>query len=411
MVKTQESATALNSVKKPQKKFRHGLNLNESQTEGTPTGLKHEIIIVPSTNTPSYGSMFILDLRLDNQILHNITLQFNLSSLGGYTNSGTSPNFTSQFFIFSRIEILQAGNVIDTIYPTQEFIMQQFLNDENDRSYINNAVGNYSSAAQRYALSNATSNYFVNLRTYFDQCHPAILSNSHHIQLRVYMDTLANQVIKGAATGTTPTCTINFCNAICKITRLTPQIAQEKMSALQKSPTHHFFHDCRYGLFSVLTGVSSTQLVLTPIVGKVAVLFFVVRDQTSLSGANYYNFKAIKDFAVLNSASTNIVGGQVIPSALALNYLNLFWSASSYSQETALGITDNNANAYCWSFSSAPFEALNKGLLLGSHQFTGAEQLQINFAAQLTGNVNVDVYALTESMIEMTYNNVKKISL
>ena len=147
MVKTQESQTALNSVTKPQKKFRNGLNLNESQTEGTPTGLKHEIIIVPSTNTPSFGSMFILDLRLDNQILHNITLQFNLSSLGGYTNSGTSPNFTSQFLIFSRIEILQAGNVIDTTYPTQEFVIQQFVNDENDRPYINNAVGNYSSAA------------------------------------------------------------------------------------------------------------------------------------------------------------------------------------------------------------------------------------------------------------------------
>ena len=113
----------------------------------------------------------------------------------------------------------------------------------------------------------------------------------------------------------------------------------------------------------------------------------------------------------MNSASTNIVGGQVIPSALALNYLNLFWSASNYSQETALGITDNAANVYCWSFSSSPVEALNKGVLLGSHQFTGAEQLQINFASSLSANVNVDVYALTESMIEMTYNNVKKISL
>ena len=102
---------------------------------------------------------------------------------------------------------------------------------------------------------------------------------------------------------------------------------------------------------------------------------------------------------------------RIIPSALALNYLNLFWSASSYSQETALGITDNKANVYCWSFSSSPVEALNKGVLLGNHKFSGAEQLQINFTGPLTDNVNVDVYALTESMIEMTYNNVKKISL
>ena len=121
MVKTQESNTALNSVTKPQKKFRNGLNLNESQTEGAPSGLKHEIIIVPSTNTPSYGSMFIVDLREQMVILHNITLQFNLSSLGGYTNSGSSPNFTPAYWLFSRIEILQSGNVIDTIYPTEQF--------------------------------------------------------------------------------------------------------------------------------------------------------------------------------------------------------------------------------------------------------------------------------------------------
>ena len=46
-------------------------------------------------------------------------------------------------------------------------------------------------------------------------------------------------------------------------------------------------------------------------------------------------------------------------------------------------------------------------------QYSGLIEMkvQINFASSLSANVNVDVYALTESMIEMTYNNVKKISL
>ena len=51
-------------------------------------------------------------------------------------------------WFFTRIEILQNQNVIDTIYPTQQFIAQQFLENNQDRIFINNAAGNYSSQAQ-----------------------------------------------------------------------------------------------------------------------------------------------------------------------------------------------------------------------------------------------------------------------
>ena len=54
---------------------------------------------------------------------------FFLSALTGYTGSNaTSPGYTPAFFWFSRIELVQNNNVIDTIYSNQQFISNQLFN-------------------------------------------------------------------------------------------------------------------------------------------------------------------------------------------------------------------------------------------------------------------------------------------
>ena len=150
---SQNVENSLDSVSNPKIKFKNGLELTRGQSKGSPLGLIHEIIIVPSTNTPVFGSMFIVDIREMNILLHNITLQFNLSAISGLTGSVSNfPHFAPAYWFFSRIEILQNQNVIDTIYPTQQFILQQFLEEDQDRIYINNCVGNYSSQSQRNSM-------------------------------------------------------------------------------------------------------------------------------------------------------------------------------------------------------------------------------------------------------------------
>jgi hypothetical protein len=322
--------------------------------------------------------MFICDIREKNCLIHNLTLQFNVSAISGVTGTpGTGfPNLNPAFCWFQRIEILQNATVIDTIYPEQQFILQQFMNRDEQRSFINQGAGLYSSNPQRYTLGQSTSNYYLNLKTYFDQCHIPLYTNSHDIQLRVYMDTLANQVNIGAGSGTA-VATINSCNVIAKVSRFDTTTAATQVEMLQKSPFNYLFHDLRFGQFTVLNSAASTnlstQIVLTPIVGKVAVLFFVIRPTASVTGNAQLQFTSITNFAILNNSSTNIVGGQLIQSSLALDYLNSFWSKSSYSTETALGTTDNKAAVYCWPFSSDPIRAISTGSLLGSYPFTGNE--------------------------------------
>ena len=151
--------------------------------------------------------------------------------------------------------------------------------------------------------------------------------------------------------------------------------------------------------------VLQTTVVLTPFVGNVVALFFTVRPVALLVQDNAYQFTQISNFAILDSTSSNCVGGQLIPSALALNYLDIFFSRSSYSSETATGnniagiVIDNKANVYCWSYSSNLPEALQNGLFLGHQKFIGNEQLLITFTGSLGAGIQDDVLAYCQSVL------------
>ena len=408
---SQSTEHALSSVIHSRSGGKHGLNVAGHQQDAIPQNLKHEIFIIPSTNQFAFGSMGIIDIKEKGIILHDLMLQFNVSAITGLTGTAAGfPNFNPFTFAIQRFEIYINGNCIDTKYPTEQFIQQQFYSGTDEqRLFVNNGQGNYSSNTQRATLASSTNNYYVPLKTLIDETHLAILTSRDEIQLRIYIDQLANMVNVSTLTGTAAA-TINFVNAVCRITRLDSNTANQRAMQISKSPEHTFFHDLRYGTFTALSGVSQSTMVLTPLVGKVSVLFFVVRGSTANSNQfNFYN--GVKDWALLNSSSTNIVGGQQIPSAYALQVLNKYWCQSSYPTETGLGLTNNNAYVYCWSFSHEPIKTMTQGKMYGSYHFQGNEQLLINWSSALSANYQVDVYAFTESILQVDSISVKKISL
>jgi hypothetical protein len=410
--------SSLNSIIKPRNK-RLGLNLNDDQsTIAAPSNLKSEIVIIPAVSQPQFGSYFIFDVKERNCIISDLVINFNVSAISGISSASTNyPHFVPASFWMSKIELVINNVTIDTLYPLQLWTSQQFFNDDEDRILINNMQGNYASVAQRYTISSATSNYYVKLRSFYNECNIPILSDAHNLQVRVYMDSLANLVDKSAAGTGTAAATLNSANIICKVTKLPSEIASARLNAMIKSPEHNIFHNIRYSPFALASGASNSTIVLTPFVGNVAALFFTVRKTSELTGDNCYQFTKIKDFAILDSSSSNCVGGQVIPSALALQYLNNFYSKSSYSSETDIGcniaqtVTDNKANLYCWSFSSNIVMAQQSGLLLGHKKMTGSEQLQINFTGSLAAAVQVDVWAYCQSAIEQSAGFVKVYAL
>jgi hypothetical protein len=174
---------------------KHGHNVAQSQHINVPH-MKHESIIIPSTSAPSWGGYFVIDFRERNCVLHDLILQFNASALTGYTGTNaTSPRYTPAYFWFSRIELVQNNNVIDTIYANQQFLMNQLFNFDEQRNLINLGCGAYNNTTQRATLAATANAYYVDLWNYFQQGHLPILSQKDDLQVRIYMDTLANNAV------------------------------------------------------------------------------------------------------------------------------------------------------------------------------------------------------------------------
>ena len=122
------------------------------------------------------------------------------------------------------------------------------------------------------------------------------------------------------------------------------------------------YHDLRYGIFNINSGVSTSQIVLSSITGKVAFIFFTVKNVTALSGDGAFTYNKISNFSILDATSTNITSGQPISDALSLNYLSAYWTNSSYLCETATGsnATGNIVNNTYWCvILRPPFDSRN----------------------------------------------------
>ena len=102
----QSTEHALSSVIHSRSGGKGGLNVAGHQTDAIPQNLKHEIFIIPSTNTFAFGSMGIIDIKEKGILLHDIMLQFNVSQISGLTGSVSGyPNFNPAIFWIQRYEI------------------------------------------------------------------------------------------------------------------------------------------------------------------------------------------------------------------------------------------------------------------------------------------------------------------
>ena len=383
-----------------------GLNIPASQHTSIPSGLKHETVIIPSTSQPSWGSYFVFDFKEKALSLHNIAIQFNVSALTGMTG-GTSLRYTTAYNWFSRIEIVINNQVIDTVYPHQQFFLNNLFNNDETRALINKAAGDYADGTRRIASAGTISDYYVNLWTLFNQTHISLLYPKDDVQLRVYMDTLSNNAICNGTATTDPISTIRSANLICSITRFSGEVNNSKLLHLSKQIEHYKFSELRFGTYASSAGSSSYTYVLNSIVGKVDYIIFTVQNSNAVAGTAF-TFNAIDKFSILDSTSTNITGGQAISSSYALSLLPKDWVQSSYYDETS---ANYSTNAYMYSFSADPSSVARHGTSFNHHQFQGNEQLQIQFTTAPTVSFVVNIYAHIQGAIEVGPTYVKKLTL
>lgn len=384
----------------------HGLNLPAHSAISLPSNQKQEILIIPSSSTPAFGSFFTIDIKNTGIIINKMYLQFNYGLVVG---SGLTGYFNPSWFHMLRCEIIMNGQTVDTIYGNEQFLLHQKLFYDEDRLANNQSAGLYSSTAQRTILSSQSvvNTFYVPLHCFLTESKMALLNNTDSVQLRIYMDTLANIFYVGA--GTLTSCAFNSANLIMDITHIDQDESNKRILDMYNNLHHYIFHTTSYFPATIPSGVSSATLILASIVGNVSHLLFTLRASTVGLGA--WNYTQLASFAILDNASSNIVGGQALPASLCANLLNSQWCLSSYNNETSFGATNNNANFYMYSFSSDPVDALLHGRSLGSRKFYGNEMIQLNFSSAIGSNLSLDCYAFLENVLEQGTYSVKKISM
>ena len=388
----------------------NGLYVPEYQSKMLPDSIRHELMVTPSSSAPAFGGVCILDFKEKNVVLHNLALNFNVSAVSG-TTGGTLPNLNPCFFWVDRVEININGTIMQTIFGLEQFLLHQILSRDEERLNRNLSCGHYSSNANRNALfTGASNNYYLNLKSCLDVVRPAILTAGHDIQFKVYFNSLASVYNANSATGT-PVCTFNSCSLVSNVSRLDQNTQSYKLQEMSKIPLQTLFHETRVGTYVVQSGITSTSLVLSQIAGNVAYIMFVVRPTASLTGTGMYNFTQLRNWQLVDGTSSSLCGGSPVPALLSASVLNSRWSKSTYCSETSLGLTDNNANYYCWSFSGDPISALRDGCDQSSRRFNGTESLQLTFNSALGASVQIDLFAYCETVCEQNASGFRKIAV
>ena len=75
-----------------------GLNLPQRQSVTVPSNLKSEVVIIPSTSTPNWGSYFIFDIKERNCIISDLVLNFKIAAWNSYQ----LPPFLTGYIFYSK---------------------------------------------------------------------------------------------------------------------------------------------------------------------------------------------------------------------------------------------------------------------------------------------------------------------
>lgn len=388
-----------------------GLQLSVPATQaGHTPGYNAAWVKTPSSNTPAYGGIFLVDLRPNNVRYTDAFLELSLSSLTGLTvsASGTAA-YVPLYWFFSKIEVLMNGVLVQTVYPTSSFLRtQMFAGNDESRTFLNNLTGNFASHAARATASASTSNWYLPLSKTF-LCQAGVkFTQGAQIQLRFTMDSLSNlySLTSGSTATGTPASTIYSATVYTQEERLSEADLSYTAAIMRKAPVSYLYNSSLWQQNVLGSGITSASITLNSIVGSVSHLIIALRPGSSVSGSGFYTFdSSLSSYEILNAASQNITGGQPILSFVGTQLLPMKWGATTGFLNTV------QSGVYLYSFAYDANESDNTATHTGSRHFTGAEVLKLYFTASTSTAITIDIFAVQNMALTISGQQVKTSAL
>jgi hypothetical protein len=372
------------------------INLSAAQAPITHQDSEHFYLTIPSVSTPGFGQQVNIDIKEKNVYIDAVTLQIDVSAITSDSSNAAAWVTSSQFL--SRLDIYHGTKNIETLFPEQIFLDWN-LHSGNDerRRYWNASTGDYSTISTRRTEAGTATTYFVELSTPYRTAKIPLLGNED-IQLRCYFKPLAQCAIVDS--GATLSATMNSLQAVAKLSKIHPQELNQLKSALGRGILKNYsFLEVRNQQFTIQQGVTTHKQVLSGVLGRCPVIYFVVRASPSTASGSL-NFTAIKDFEITDNGQ-NVVGGTVITDKRNRQHMGRWNCNTTY-------LLESGANVYMYSWALTPDYTAQTGAYSGHYDFTGSQQLTINFASGTGSALTVDVFAKVYSVLSVSNSGVNK---
>lgn len=389
--------------------FDQRLNVPTSQAVSLPKNYTQLFQRTSFNTVPVFGGVSTVTFRLKGVSLTKMWLEFTLASgISGLTitNSGTA-GFLPVPFWASRLEIMIGSQVIDTIFPLSNFLeTQAFIGSDEKRSLANTAMGVWNNHASRATRTASGQVWYLPINSFISQGSFPILPNSPDIEIRLTMETLANSysITSGSAeSGTAVFGGFSSVNLVTQHSILPQPTIDYHTTLLRRAPLHFGFLETRQQTIPIASGSTSITQVLSGLSGTASFLMFAIRNANPVKGDQVSFVNTLSSWELLNGSSTSLVGGQPLTDNLTRFVIGQIINTTFFS--------DSGVGVYLYPFSHDPQSSFDSSLNLSTYTFRGSETLRLTFSSALGANAQCDVYAFCHSAIEVSPNNVRKISL
>ena len=358
-----------------------------------------------SNQVPVFGSIVNWDVNINGKIL-DLQLILNCGSLtnAGIASVATSTPIMNNAFHWPILQQYNFGNnVIELANNHQNFILQMLYNHDQDLKFLQSSSGG--STAQRWAMSNTTSNWNIPLRSFINTLQIENLGvNSHNFRLSITLDQLTNLCTTVLGTLTIPSMTINSAVLMARVVRYDAQVINFKQLQLQKNVNYRdIFYNHLTQSSVISTGSTTSTILLSNFsASNIQFIYFTIRPTANLNRetvATYVN--NITQFNLLSATNESLCGGP-ISSLMSLFVLNKSMTQSSFT-------ADVGASVFGYWHCISPIQGMKfGGSPSGYRSYSGTESLQITWNGALTQPHQVDVYASTLSVFTQSMSSVTK---
>ena len=377
-------------------------NINNNNNQ-----IQHSYLVLNTNNVSTWGGYSNIDVTLQGYVIHEATLQINVSAISGLVASGLFPCFCSAFKFFVSCTVTNNNNVLDLFDSQSNYLINQLYNNYEDAVFINNASGAYNSASSRFAMSSTTSTYLVPIKVgIFNQLRTELLNSNHSIRLSFLMENLTNIINQSTISGT-PSATLNSVSLLLKISKYEQPIIQSKLLQLQRNPLCRLYNSYAYQPATVNSGASSSIINLSNFSGlNIQFIYFVIRLSSTLTKSEGFLFlNNLTNYSFLSS-SGEILSGQAITPQQALYVYNKSNTLGCFS---AVDTTYGNVFSIFHTSDAISTMSQPGAGVYGHRSYNGSESLVLNFSSVLTANITVDIYASVTSMLKQTNIGITKI--